>query len=542
MGHGDDIMATADARRVRQADLHQPRRKVILGDGKRQHWTATYEGNPHIARPDELKAGDVVNWVLNSPYQHRPYVHPWGMTKEPPEARLPYRQDFRASPGDLFFAEGERARAAAEAARLGRFVVVEPMTKGNFGNNKAWPVAHWERLAAILTGEGHTVVQMGPEGVPALPFARRVVTPSFRDAAALLAHASLIVTTDGGLHHAAAAVGTPAVVIWGARTDPRILGYPWHRNIVADVARTSCFCASWFECAHCREAMASIDPATVARAATEQLGSELGGSIWIFVPSRGRPDRLAELAASALGLARHPARVRFLVGVDRDDPAGADAYRSVAERFLPAMDLVFLDPGRSVPAIVEGMTADAGFNYLARPSDLVMALGDDVVFRTPGWDWSLDKMLCDYPDALVVGFMNDGRGRDKAEHVVATRAWIEAAGYFLPRHFEHFSADAWVEDVARRVGRRLFLEGVVAEHRHFKYGLAERDATYDMKRAPGPGGSMSERDLVRYEDGAAERAATADRIRARLAELPGMASAETAPLVPVAPPAVGAAA
>ena len=43
--------------------------------------------------------------------------------------------------------------------------------------------------------------------------------------------AKLFVGTDGGLHHAAAALGIPSVVIWTGFTSPRHLGYDTHRNI-----------------------------------------------------------------------------------------------------------------------------------------------------------------------------------------------------------------------------------------------------------------------------------------------------------------------
>ena len=56
-------------------------------------------------------------------------------------------------------------------------------------------------------------------------------TTTFRHALQVLSKAKLFVGTDGGLHHAAAALGIPSVVIWTGFTSPRHLGYDTHRNI-----------------------------------------------------------------------------------------------------------------------------------------------------------------------------------------------------------------------------------------------------------------------------------------------------------------------
>ena len=56
-------------------------------------------------------------------------------------------------------------------------------------------------------------------------------TATFRDALKVLSKAKLFVGTDGGLHHAAATLGIPSVVIWTGFTSPRHLGYDTHRNI-----------------------------------------------------------------------------------------------------------------------------------------------------------------------------------------------------------------------------------------------------------------------------------------------------------------------
>jgi ADP-heptose:LPS heptosyltransferase len=80
---------------------------------------------------------------------------------------------------------------------------------------------------------------------------RRVETSSFRDACRLLSNADLFVGTDGGLHHAAAALGKRAVVVWGGLVSPKILGYDSHINLHSGTHS----CGSEGPCLHCRKAL-----------------------------------------------------------------------------------------------------------------------------------------------------------------------------------------------------------------------------------------------------------------------------------------------
>jgi ADP-heptose:LPS heptosyltransferase len=67
----------------------------------------------------------------------------------------------------------------------------------------------------------------------------------------LLSKARFLVTTDGGLHHAAAALGKPAIVVWGGLVSPKILGYDSHINLHSGTAS----CGSTEPCPHCRKAL-----------------------------------------------------------------------------------------------------------------------------------------------------------------------------------------------------------------------------------------------------------------------------------------------
>ena len=137
-----------------------------------------------------------------------------------PERQI-YNPHFRVKPGRI------TVRHAKWAEQYSGRILVEPHIKGTFSaENKRWP--YWHEL---VERSPLKLAQCAPSGRKLLEGVERIETPSFDHAVSVLSVARGIVTTDGGLHHAAGALGKPAVVIWGSYSDPKILGYDFHENI-----------------------------------------------------------------------------------------------------------------------------------------------------------------------------------------------------------------------------------------------------------------------------------------------------------------------
>src|SRR6185503_11514374 len=159
---------------------------VRLGDGRYHFYEASvFEGNPRIAHGEESFV-----WVPNYP-KHRPYI------SRATGTRLIFNDSFRARPGELFLGAEREPKP---------YIVVEPNVKEKFKHtiNKAWP--YWSELL----NQDLPWVQLGTSE----PITKQIKTENFRDALHILQNAALFVGTDGALHHAAAALGVPAVVIW----------------------------------------------------------------------------------------------------------------------------------------------------------------------------------------------------------------------------------------------------------------------------------------------------------------------------------------
>lgn len=170
----------------------------------------------------------------------------------------------------MFFSREEK-RFGEQAGR--GFILIEPNVP-NFKRssvNKAWPLDRYEAVAEELKADGHDVVQLWyPRATYRLKSARVFQTPDFRRALSVMKNSKLFIGPEGGLHHGAAAVGKPAVVLFGGFVPPEVTGYSDHANLIGNSIEA---CGSFSLCQHCRDAMESISVDEVLDAAGEKLSA-----------------------------------------------------------------------------------------------------------------------------------------------------------------------------------------------------------------------------------------------------------------------------
>lgn len=246
-------MLTGHARARQQADPRRLR-PTLRGVPK---WSVVYDHNPRLARPDEQ--GDFAELPGRDGTNNRPYH-----TAKTPQ-RWYYNLAFRPERGELYLTPAERAFARAYAGRI----LVEPGLKPGASPNKQWGLRRWQQLANLLIAVGWRPAQFHMPGVAALRGVEVIRTSGFRQACAVLEVARGAVLPEGGLHHAAAALGVPAVVIFGGYIPVELTGYTHerhgvaHRNLGVSLDEA---CGWRIPCAHCAAQMDNIAP---ERACTE---------------------------------------------------------------------------------------------------------------------------------------------------------------------------------------------------------------------------------------------------------------------------------
>lgn len=134
------------------------------------------------------------------------------------------------------------ARRVVEHLQRPRLVVAPYGPAGVKLPNKIYPAEQWRQLAPLLSTVSGSLLQVGSSREGALlPCALDYRDLGFRRTAGVLARCDLLVTHVGGIMHLSAAVGLPAVVIYGASEHPAISGYPWNHNLYTPIECGPCW-------------------------------------------------------------------------------------------------------------------------------------------------------------------------------------------------------------------------------------------------------------------------------------------------------------
>ena len=261
MGFGDEIIGSGLAR-----GAHARGKQIAFGDGHKINWSGwcseIYEGNPNVARPGQEQLTNL-EWV-NFRKGNRVYS-----TLSPDRSRYVWNYKWRMVPGEFFFSEAEKALAATFAPG---FIVIEPNLPWHksCAVNKDWGEAKYTELGRRLLLQGHRLVQFKhKEARRFIAGADIVELPRFRQAIAVLSRAAAYVGAEGGMMHAAAAVGVKGVVLFGGWSPPLVCNLP--SNIAVASANSGEACGSLHTCKHCQQAMASISVDQVKDAVMRQL-------------------------------------------------------------------------------------------------------------------------------------------------------------------------------------------------------------------------------------------------------------------------------
>lgn len=241
-------MATAEARRLQE---HDPRPVAVRGrKGRGIRWHPIWDCNPRLVRPE--RPTDGAQWLEN--YSgNRPYID-YGRSS--PECFV--FRDYRPQPGEIYLTDEERR----PYRYLDGMVLIEPHIKAGCKPTKDWGWNRWQKVVQLLPRVPW--VQIGMPNTKPLQGVKFIATPTVRAAAAVMSFMRAAVLPEGGLHHCAAALKVPAVVVFGGYIAPRVTGYELHRNLFMPRSDADLGCGRREFCVHCRDALGAITPRQVA--------------------------------------------------------------------------------------------------------------------------------------------------------------------------------------------------------------------------------------------------------------------------------------
>lgn len=256
MGFGDDIIGSSLARGAAARG-----KRIAFGDGRRIIWSNTspeiFQGNPNIAPPGCERRPDV-EWIA---FYRGCRIYSYADDK-----RWVWNYEFRVQPGQLFF---QRTIVPIDDD----VILIEPNVAGQKSSaaNRQWPVERYQQVADQLRAEGYRIVQPDYPGATFKLRGAALKKLTFRENLDLLRQVALYIGPHGGLSHGAAAVGTPAAIIFGGWAPPQTLGYDLHANLNGGGDA----CGSLYPCRHCT---AALDAITVDQVVA-QAGRLLHGDV-----------------------------------------------------------------------------------------------------------------------------------------------------------------------------------------------------------------------------------------------------------------------
>jgi hypothetical protein len=223
--------------------------------------------------------------------------------------------------------------------------------------------------------------------------------------------------------------------------------------------------------------------------------AHIPGLISVLCPTRNRPENVERLIQSIHDTATDKVEVVFRT--DDDAPLHRD----------------FLASERIIEECGPRITLSQMWNeaYAASHGEIVMQCGDDIVFRTRGWDDRVREVFAGIPDKVALVYGDDlMHGVKHATHGFVHMKWVDTVGYLTPPHFSCDYGDTWLMEVGLLLGRLVYLPDVVTEHMHPAAGKASWDQSHQERLARG------DRDNVRqlYLDTRPERARDEEKLRA----------------------------
>jgi len=202
-------------------------------------------------------------------------------------------------------------------------------------------------------------------------------------------------------------------------------------------------------------------------------GNETTGDIKISLicPTRARPRRMAAMWHSAVATADDPGQIEVVFYIDEDDAAGkaglalSAKIRAAQVSSIVGRRLILSECWNAAAKIAKG--------------GILMHCGDDIIFRSQGWDAQVIEKIDAFPDRIAFVYGRDGINDKKlGTHGFISSQWMEATGYMVPPIFSSDYNDMWLNEVAGRIGRRIYVPQIYTEHMHFMVQKSAKDATY----------------------------------------------------------------
>lgn len=188
-------------------------------------------------------------------------------------------------------------------------------------------------------------------------------------------------------------------------------------------------------------------------------------NIGILCPTRQRVDWTKRMIDSCLDTASDPDHVKIALRLDIDDFESHAGYQKLTR---VGVDKIFKGPGKCLSLLWNDL-----YELLGNSTQINMHSGDDLIFRTEGWDEAVRDAAQQFPNGIGMVYCDDGlQHGGLATHGFYSRKWSETIGYFCPPYFAHDYNDTWLTFLGKNIQTKGFPKACVyrgdmlIEHMH----------------------------------------------------------------------------
>jgi glycosyltransferase involved in cell wall biosynthesis len=193
--------------------------------------------------------------------------------------------------------------------------------------------------------------------------------------------------------------------------------------------------------------------------------------ISLLLPTRGRAKLAERFLRSVVAQSTHPELVEVVLCVDEDD---------LESHQIASSDLILR------PIVVPRQTMGA-YNAIClehATGQITIAVNDDVVIRTRGWDDRVRALDARYPDGIYLGYGNDlFKGPGLCTFPILSRETCERLAEPYPAIYKGAFLDVQLMDIFNRLKHRghdrfAYDKDLIFEHLHYRTNPEAFDATY----------------------------------------------------------------
>lgn len=190
-----------------------------------------------------------------------------------------------------------------------------------------------------------------------------------------------------------------------------------------------------------------------------------------IMPTRNRPENLERIFNSALDTISKPDMFEFSLRIDNDDILSLP----MIEKYKDKLNIRLDTKPRN-----KKMSEVWNEAWRNATGEIYQMIGDDFIYRTKNWDEEIRKLFEVSQDKIMLVFGKDGiQNGNISTHGFVHKNWTDVLGYFVPTQLNIYYVDTWVDDIARKIKRRIYKNDLLFEHMHPAAKKSTMDAVYE---------------------------------------------------------------